>query len=365
MDKLLQTFNRIFRWIFRGVDGKRPNTLRMLLVFNPTVMLIMVLLTGRLEDFWVQYGTSLAIGETVSLTCYAICLAIYLIAKWGFQVELKRRTYLFASLFGMIPGLWLGFHVAVPFDRFFGRTFEVPSFSSYTYGLVVGMLLFGLVMMIEVWNDVVRAKERLEKETIEAKFSALTAQMNPHMLFNALNTIASTISTDPQAAEETTLKLSELYRGILSSSKKQMHSLTAELEICRAYLGVESARFGDRLRWTIETSEDVDASLEIPALLLQPLVENAVKHGLSQRASGGEVRIFVTSQDGSLRISVTDDGVGLGKSTAKKGTGTGVANSRSRLELVYGKSASFEIEALPEGGTRVLILLPIASEVHA
>jgi LytS/YehU family sensor histidine kinase len=182
--------------------------------------------------------------------------------------------------------------------------------------------------------------------------------MNPHLLFNALNTIASMIPENPTAAEEVTLRLSELYRGVLESSRRPVHRLDEELDICRAYLAIEGSRFGERLRSEIRVDDPVRArATEIPALLLQPLVENAVRHGLAPKALGGTIWIEVETGQ-PLVIRIGDDGVGLGHAKSTRGAGTGVANCRARIALRYGEQGQFEIGPRNGGGTQVEIRIP-------
>jgi LytS/YehU family sensor histidine kinase len=156
------------------------------------------------------------------------------------------------------------------------------------------------------------------------------------------------------------VRLSDLYRGMLDSLRRTSHSLAAELGLCRAYLDVEKARFGERLQIGIDVAGDVDAAaLEVPVLVVQPLVENAVVHGISGRARGGRVAIRVR-QAAKLEIAVEDDGVGVGRST-RRGAGTALANCRERLALEHGGAASLELRERPDGGTEALLRLPVVA----
>ena len=154
---------------------------------------------------------------------------------------------------------------------------------------------------------------------------------------------------------------------MLDSSRKSSHSLAEELKICQNYLAIETYRFGERLRVKFSVDAAVNPNLvQIPSLLLQPLVENAVKHGIAPRASGGEILLTVKGLDSKLLISIEDNGVGFGNSPSKAGAQSGLANCRSRIELKYGAGASFEVRSKPEGGTAVEILLPNkATENHS
>ena len=176
------------------------------------------------------------------------------------------------------------------------------------------------------------------------------------MLFNALNTIASLVHDNPALAEETVLELAELYRGILRTSGKSTHSLRDELRVCEAYLRVERARFGDRLAVAVDIDPSIDADeLAVPVLLLQPLVENAVKHGLDPVPAGGRIRIVVKTHDGGLEVAVVDTGSGIGEMI---GSGVGLANIRGRLSALFGSHAELSLTANVPHGVRASIRVP-------
>jgi LytS/YehU family sensor histidine kinase len=178
-----------------------------------------------------------------------------------------------------------------------------------------------------------------------------------------LNTVASLIPADPSKAEQVVIKLSTLFQGVLESTRKSNHPLAKELEFCRDYLEIEQVRFGKRLSVRIETETGLESrKILVPVLLLQPLVENAVKHGLSSRASGGHLWVGAGLKEGHLEIWVEDDGVGFGNSTYA-GSGTALENCRKRLELGFGKEGRIEISPREAGGTKVLLIMPVVTEV--
>ena len=153
-------------------------------------------------------------------------------------------------------------------------------------------------------------EERLRRQITEAELRALRAQINPHFLFNSLNTIADLIVTDPARAEQMTVQLAKVFRHLLSNSDRQMITVSEELEFLRAYLEIEAMRFDDRL----SVSFDIDAATTnetVPSLILQPVVENALKHGLARKVGPGALRISVRREDGFLRLTVEDDGPGF------------------------------------------------------
>jgi signal transduction histidine kinase len=203
-----------------------------------------------------------------------------------------------------------------------------------------------------------RARE-LSELAATAQLAALRAQLNPHFLFNSLNSVAQLIHVDPDKAEACVERLAELLRYVLKRAEKDFVPLAEELDVTGAYLDIERARFEERLR--VETQVD-QASLAtlVPNFILQPLVENAVKHGLARKVGPGRVRIEARTQDGVLMLAVHDDGVGMSDATLGHiyDRGVGLRNLRDRLERLYGPSYAPAIVSRPGHGTRVEITLP-------
>ena len=197
----------------------------------------------------------------------------------------------------------------------------------------------------------------------EARLHALQAQLQPHFLFNSLNGIATLLRRDPAKAEEMLLSLSELLRVALSSSHRQEIPLREEMDFLGRYLEIQRMRFGDRL----QVSEEIDASATdclVPALLLQPLVENAIRHGLEPSGRPGLLRIAALRKGAWLQITVEDNGVGLPPGESLN-AGVGLANVRERLATLHGAAQAFDITQRPEGGVVVSIKLPARTEVEA
>ncbi len=229
-------------------------------------------------------------------------------------------------------------------------------------------------------------EERMRRQITEAELRALRAQINPHFLFNSLNTIADLIVTDPARAELMTVQLAKVFRHVLSNSDRQMITVSEELEFLRAYLEIEAVRFDDRL----SVSFDIDASASteiVPSLILQPVVENALKHGLARKVGRGSLRIGVGREDGFLRLTVEDDGPGFAPSFTQSpqvelagvetnqaayrpfqarmrnenGNGVGLRNINERLATIYSGQAKILFEQGTVGGSRVTILLPCSA----
>jgi hypothetical protein len=203
----------------------------------------------------------------------------------------------------------------------------------------------------------------LESRLNQARLRALQTQLQPHFLFNTLNGIATLLRRDPATAEEMLLSLSDLLRISLSSSDRQEIPLREEMDFLGRYLAIQRMRFGDRLRVTEEIEPSAMDCL-VPALLLQPLVENAIRHGLEPSGKPGELRIAGARDGAWLRLTVEDDGVGLPPGD-KNRAGVGLANVRERLAALYGGAHEFNIAERSGGGVVVNIKLPARASVDA
>jgi signal transduction histidine kinase len=197
---------------------------------------------------------------------------------------------------------------------------------------------------------------RLEAELARAQHQALRMQLQPHFLFNALNTINSLIRVDPDSAERMVSRLGDLLRFTLEQSGPQEVSLRQELAILECYLEIQRLRFGDRLQTSIHCPEDLLHAM-VPNLLLQPLVENAFKHGLGRRSKGSRLEVRISRVGETLRLEVEDNGKGLGGAPLKQGIGT--SNTRSRLAMLYGDRHRFDLLSPSEGGALARIELPL------
>jgi two-component sensor histidine kinase len=205
-------------------------------------------------------------------------------------------------------------------------------------------------------------EERLKRLLTEAELKALRTQVDPHFLFNTLNTIADLIDTNPQQAERMTERLAECFRYALAKHSRNLSTLDEELAFARHYLEIEQVRFGDRLRVQLSRG-DALGSEAVPSLLLQPLLENAIRHGLAPVREGGCVRVSAHLEGERLRLAIEDDGVGMRPGARP---GVGLENVQQRLRALYAQAAEFLIGARPDGrGTLVTIAIPLTAPSHA
>jgi two-component system, LytTR family, sensor kinase len=215
-----------------------------------------------------------------------------------------------------------------------------------------------------------REKEKIEragreaqlvKQLVEAELRALRAQINPHFLFNSLNSVAALITAEPQAAEEMIIRLAKIFRHVLTYHDRPFSSVKEEISFLETYLEIEKVRFGERLQVKFDVHESV-TQLSVPTLILQPLVENAIKHGLGPKVGVNELTVRARKQIDYLELSVEDNGVGANspkKSSEHKSRGLGLRNVEERLQTVYRGHARFSFESQPRTGTRAQILIPI------
>ena len=204
------------------------------------------------------------------------------------------------------------------------------------------------------------ALERVEKRLLESHLNTLRMQLEPHFLFNALNAISSEVISNPELARDMIEDLGVLLRLSLDFKDSQELPLSQEIDLLEHYLAIQKVRFGERIRTEIRVEPDVAKAL-VPCLLLQPIVENAIRHGLSKRMSGGSVAISAAHEEGTLEIHIEDDGVGLPRDwDIENVKGLGVRVTRERLAGLYPEIANpFEIRNRTSGGVEVIIRIPL------
>ena len=194
----------------------------------------------------------------------------------------------------------------------------------------------------------------MESRLNEARLQNLRAQLQPHFLFNALNAIAELTHEDPERADQMIGRLSDLLRASLDAGDRADATLDDEIALARHYLTIQEARFGERLKTTIDVAAEC-ASVLVPPLLLQPIVENAVTHGVAPKSDGGAVAIRARRAGDKLEVHIEDDGPGV---TASAADGIGLSITRARLQAIGHPAAALAIASRPGGGTRAVITLP-------
>lgn len=201
-----------------------------------------------------------------------------------------------------------------------------------------------------------RKQSEQEKALLLSQLRQLQSQIEPHFLFNTLANVSALIEHEPKSAQRMLEKLTELLRGTLKSSRGDSSTLSGELGLIHAYLDIQKIRLADRLDFQIENQLTGERSL--PPMVLQPLVENAIQHGIEPNVTGGSIHVVAFEKEGQLLITVEDSGVGLGQESSHTGHGVGIANTKQRLSGLYGDEASLSISESTNGGVLVKVRLP-------
>jgi two-component system LytT family sensor kinase len=243
------------------------------------------------------------------------------------------------------------------------RLFALVASQFWVQALVCLCAPINVGIALKVWNTL-RIEMKLDEQKrllLEARLDALQRQINPHFLFNTLNSIASLVRVKPELAREMIVKLGNILRALLKEHDSYV-PLSEELKFTDDYLDIEVVRFGaDKLRVEKEIDPRTQGVL-VPSILLQPLIENSIKHGLEPRLNGGTVTLRSRLEGDRVRIEVADDGVGMGNRPAsalrRTGAGIGMKNVQERLEVLYGNQASFSVVSNPGRGTLVSIEIP-------
>jgi two-component sensor histidine kinase len=254
-----------------------------------------------------------------------------------------------ASL-GVILGRILGRY---PAGNYIGWILTTIPWSVFMYFTVLGCN-YAFIYFVEAREREAQAS-KLAAQLAEARLSALRMQLHPHFLFNSLNAIGVLVREQNTVAASRMLELlGDMLRQVLRGDQAHQISLGAELAFVEQYLAIEQIRFSDRLRVTWRIDERTRQAL-VPGFVLQPIVENAVKHGVVRRAAAGEIAISARAAGSDLELVVQDDGVGFAEGQAE---GVGLSNTRERLRTLYGERGTLTIERLTPSGTRVVIRLP-------
>jgi two-component system LytT family sensor kinase len=277
--------------------------------------------------------------------------------------HLDRQILLLLLVAGMQLGTSL---LSQLYPRHF---FELNSREWWVQGLICVTAPIVVGIPLKIWNAV-RVERKLEEQVrllLEARLDALQRQINPHFLFNTLNSITSLVRSQPELAREMIVKLANILRALLKD-REAFVPFSDELAFTDDYLDIEVVRFGEKLKVVKEIAENT-LHVVVPGMLLQPLIENSIKHGLEPRISGGTVTLRSRiTEEGRLMVEVEDDGVGMApereqgspvSGLTRPGTGIGMRNVRERMQVLYGNLAAVEINSRPGRGTKVTLVMPI------
>jgi two-component system, LytTR family, sensor kinase len=234
--------------------------------------------------------------------------------------------------------------------------------------LVVLSSVMCVATAIKIWNNtrIEMNLEQNQQHLLKARMDALTSQINPHFLFNTLNTVSSLIRFDPDMARGVVLKLSNILRRLLRKHDTFV-PFREELEFIDDYLDIEVIRFGPDKMQIFKDIDDATLDVFVPSMLLQPIIENAIKHGLAPRLEGGEIHLRTRHRDGRLTIEISDNGMGMSPERLGEvyGGGIGISNVHERLRLLYGDQFDMDIRSQPGEGTQIRIEIPEVAAVEA
>jgi len=309
----------------------------------------------RWEDVLFQGVEWLFLGALLPIT--------YTLARrFPFDRAQWKRTLLihFAGALGLCVG-WasLGVLLGTLLDRYPAGHYASWVLTTIPWSVFMYFTALGCVYAFTYFAQA-REREaqasRLAAQLAEARLGALRMQLHPHFLFNSLNALTVLVREQNTAAASRMLELlGDVLRKVLRSDQPHEVPLRDELQFIEDYLAIEQVRFSDRLRVEWRVDESARDAL-VPGFLLQPLVENAIKHGVAKRADAGRIVITARNVDGQLELSVRDDGVGMSPGQAE---GVGLSNTRERLRTMYGDAAAMTFRTPPDGGTEVVLTIPL------
>lgn len=325
-------------------------------------LVILVVGTDPSEVTWAEAGRRLSIFELVSCCIGLVITGLYVFMTRRLVERLEPRPFVrgLVHLVTLVLGVGLGGELALRLLSAFGMEVDLVMQVRVVIWRIGASI--GLVAMIaSVTFDRLRRRtdaveqraDQVERDMLRAQLAAVQARTHPHFLFNSLNTLADLVEVDPPTAVNAIERLSNLLRYALEGQRDVRVALSRELEMIQDYVELERLRFGDRLRFELQVEPGTE-TVPVPVFLLQPVVENAVKHGVAASRRGATVRLAVRRVDHQLELLVEDDGAGTSEAA---GTQSGEADLRERLRLLYGSNASLECGPRQDGGYRVRILV--------
>jgi sensor histidine kinase YesM len=289
-------------------------------------------------------------------------LVLWLARRFRIERALWRRSLLVHFLAGTaIAAAWAMCHLAI--DSAFGSKIKFTPDNIVRLifvNLDKELLVYWIIVVISHAVDYYQRYREGELRASQAQLQALKMQLHPHFLFNALHSISALVHSDPEAADKMIARLGDFLRLTLDASAAQEVTLRQELEFLNCYLEIERIRFHDRLTTRLEVDPQT-LDCRVPNLILQPVVENAIRHGVAPRSAPGHVEIRAERHGQTLRLQVRDNGAGLPADNSRRastGGGVGLANTRARLSQLYGASHRFELANDPRGGAIATIEIP-------
>ncbi len=314
-----------------------------LALFDATQTVVSMRAMGMQHAWWTLFFVTMA---NWVIWAAATPFALALLRRFPLPSARLRNWLVHALACLAIGAAWTAWaamleHATNPFDYPNGPDPFLPLWKAKFLGSLVGdVILYGAIAALSV-TFATRHRLSQQRELLaQAQLAALRLQLEPHFIFNALNAVTGLIREKKESeAIATIAALGDLLRRVTDRSERQLVPLADELDFLRKYLDIQQVRFGERLRCRIEVAPEL-LTAQVPDLVLQPLVENAIKHGIAKRARGGELQVSANREDGLLTLSVRNDGPAL---AAGAQDGVGLANTRRRLQALYGERQSLTL----------------------
>lgn len=333
-----------------------------------TVLGLLQVVPDALEGFtWANLINKLADAWSWALLTPAILFVDRKLSRFDSKPLTHAGTFLLFSAPFSVVHVYLTAILLYPFAQVWWNPLRTPSYFPYYFlgGWQICCAIIGTLEAFRYYRHYLAGQmelERVEKRLLESHLNTLRMQLEPHFLFNALNAISSEVISNPELARDMIEDLGALLRLSLDYKDNQEIPLSQEIILLERYLAIQRVRFGDRIRTEIRVEPGVMKAL-VPCMLLQPIVENAIRHGLGKRASGGSVAISAARKNGNVEIHVEDDGVGLPPGwTVDTAKGLGVRVTQERLAGLYpGVTEPFQIRRRPTQGTEVIMRVPLRS----
>lgn len=338
-----------------------------------TIFLIWVLYTVIdsivvYHDFYNNFLNTIVTGVFHTLLAVIASFPVpFLVRKYPayntnyFRIVGVYGSYLTAATLFKVYGYHFFMKALIPapyFDQVMSLNYFRFYYSFWLFLIIV--LLYSVRAYLKQYKEKEIEAANLRRLTQEMQLSTLKSQLNPHFLFNALNSISSLASQSAELTRSSIQKLSHLLRILLKNSESEFYPLEEELEFIKSYLELEYLRFQDKLKYTINVESSISRESEIPILLLQPLIENSIKHGLKNKLSDAEIRITISKENNYLKFSIADNGTGFAVNPLEdeRNHGIGLKNLKNRLHILYGDSAKLSLKNCEPVGCLIDIEIP-------
>jgi signal transduction histidine kinase len=338
-------------------------------IFNTLIGLVFAAL-GLLFSDSVEIGRQLLVtfvfAQCIGYTVWAMMLAFGALVSAAFRVSTAGRWLCYTVV--PVVGVFVGYWIATTVLDLRASRVEMFTLRGIAAISAIAILIAGILIAIFVPREraaraqALAAREEAranaaEKEATLARMQLLEAQLEPHFLYNTLAHVMSLIDADPPLAKRMLHRLIELLRATAASTQESV-TLGREADLVRAYLDLIAMRMGPRLAWSVDVPPDL-AAVGVPPMLLQPVVENAIKHGLEPKMEGGRVDVRAWRDGAKLVLTVTDTGLGVASTRRADSTGLGLANLRARLAGTFGAGAALRLADHAPSGTEATITIPI------